>query len=1025
MISKEQYEDALATRRGAERRGKPVPEWAISDIEEYESQVQQGITTPIYSTLLAESKYDVTAEQRACVEETVDELLSNDANAEDPGLLLGKIQCGKTQTFERIIALAFDKGFDIAIVLTKNAEALVTQTVSRLQKDFRTFWEYNSPEKYPIVIEDIMNNRGGFDKGRIDCSKTIIVAKKQSENIEYLKRIFSGKSNEWMRRKKVLIVDDEADFASRNYTGVPKDVITDEDGNLEIQKKSLKLAKISQLIDELRQLPDYCRYLQVTATPYSLFLQPDGKIALEDGEAMSFRPRFTKVVPIHKLYVGGFEYFELAQNSDSLFSHLFHPVTEKNLSVLRKKDNRYLTTGIASGNLVGLTYSLLAYFMATAIRTIQQRSSSKTNAEYMSSAVYHVDTKNDKHDWQEDLIRKMVKQICNFFTTNEENDPRLDYFVNEIYKDFEISSEKARISGKQDQFGSTIDKISVAFPSFDEVIAEVKSIFEEDKYTIKVVNTRNDVTSMLDPVNGQLRLNRGANIFIGGSILDRGITINNMLCFFYGRDPKQQDTVLQHARFYGSRSLEDMAVTRLYTSEATYTVLRRMNQLDDQLRDWIMKGFSGQDPRMIFVGYDKNFKPCAASKVKPSNTLIIKPGSYIAPKGMQTGSLKETKTLMAKIDKLITTAPEYSYQDKDGFFYMDKELAIEILNLIEKTYRYGEEYDNEDREGDMRELAAACHYCATMAGGRVLVLHRTNRNMSRIRENGAWIDMPADGRTDLTPAREISEDVPVLMLLRQNGEKKMEPVGKKSDGTIQYQNKGWSGAPFYWPVFLTQRSIDPMLFATDVKDQGDVMVYSLDQLLEGIDPEEVLKLTYKGDMELHFGLEGSNYPDILDAPVETRAVRDTTAAKFFVRTLSGELAITPDVDIDAKGWADVYSYNNGNFPFLLKPYKYMVLYQGHGSSMQAVLLELYPQDKWSVEPIVNLDKEGYLIDYIDKNVRLVAATDTVINFDLTETRTKCRNVCQWVIEYPVRRTLKYLRQQVAETDESYAEASDE
>ena len=50
------------------------------------------------------------------------------------------------------------------------------------------------------------------------------------------------------------------------------------------------------------------------------------------------------------------------------------------------------------------------------------------------------------------------------------------------------------------------------------------------------------------------------NLFIGGQILDRGITINNLIGFYYGRNPKkfQQDTVLQHSRMY-ARALNGSA----------------------------------------------------------------------------------------------------------------------------------------------------------------------------------------------------------------------------------------------------------------------------------------------------------------------------------------------------------------------------------------------------------------------------------------------------------------------------------
>lgn len=58
-------------------------------------------------------------ELEACVENTVAALLSSETDARRPGMLLGKIQSGKTRAFLGIIASAFDNGFDVAVVLTK------------------------------------------------------------------------------------------------------------------------------------------------------------------------------------------------------------------------------------------------------------------------------------------------------------------------------------------------------------------------------------------------------------------------------------------------------------------------------------------------------------------------------------------------------------------------------------------------------------------------------------------------------------------------------------------------------------------------------------------------------------------------------------------------------------------------------------------------------------------------------------------------------------------------------------------
>lgn len=54
------------------------------------------------------------------------------------------------------------------------------------------------------------------------------------------------------------------------------------------------MAKISQQIDDFRKIPEFCRYLQVTATPYCLYLQPQGELNLNGNIVKPFKPRFTE-----------------------------------------------------------------------------------------------------------------------------------------------------------------------------------------------------------------------------------------------------------------------------------------------------------------------------------------------------------------------------------------------------------------------------------------------------------------------------------------------------------------------------------------------------------------------------------------------------------------------------------------------------------------------------------------------------------------------------------------------------------
>ena len=69
--------------------------------------------------------------------------------------------------------------------------------------------------------------------------------------------------------------------------------------------------------------------------------------------------------------------------------------------------------------------------------------------------------------------------------------------------------------------------------------------------------------------------------------------------------------------------------------------------------------------------------------------------------------------------------------------------------------------------------------------------------MSRYREEGRFSNAP-DTKQQKDLARAKADDIPVLMLLRQNGQ----------------EERGWRGLPFWWPVIVTPRTGITAIFAT-------------------------------------------------------------------------------------------------------------------------------------------------------------------------------------------------------------------
>lgn len=766
-----------------------VPLDLIKKLEQLKLEAEKT-QTPMYDTLVANAVFPLTQEKKDCIAETIDAFLDpnlSDIEQLSPGLLLGNIQCGKTDTFENIIALGFDKGFDICVVFTKNNTALATQTKRRFLKDY-AYFAPNCHNRVTVNIYDIMDiKETGLNEAIVNSTKIVIVCKKETQNITHLINLFD-KKNDFLPAKKLLIVDDEADFASRNYKKT-------KGGG----KTQLGALKTSELIDGFRKLIAFHRYLQVTATPYSLLLQPDGELNLLNGKLEPFKPRFVSIVPVHDKYIGARQYFVESQDPDSLYSYLHNGVSPNGMKVMYKRYAPYLTpAGHESKNLAEIERAICGYFMSTAVRRIQSRKANP-NINYHSSAVFHIEISKDKHDWQWDVIESIVSDMRDQLL-NKNISTWLTQCMGISYHYLFQSHEAAFKAGL----------ITDEFPSHEEITNEMYDILVKNNYEIRKINSDNAILALLDANTGELTLTAAANIFVGGNILDRGITIQHLLCFFYGRNPStfQQDTVLQHARMFGARSLEDMSVTRFHTTPRIYMAFQKMCEMDEELRQRIISSKkTGEDIGPIFVGFNKDIKPCAPSKIMASEMCSIKPHQRILPVGFMAGYKTHIEKTIKEIDAILTSPSIIT--DRNGFFAMDKSTVVDILKKIEKTYIYSQYYENEDFKNDMTEMLCALEYSLSQARNRDVVYcwNVTNRDLNRKRTNGTFNNSPEGGSDYIDMMKNKAVDQPVIAFIKESGKRNV----------VNGENIGWNDAPFYWPVLLTQKDIKLAVYTTNNK----------------------------------------------------------------------------------------------------------------------------------------------------------------------------------------------------------------
>jgi hypothetical protein len=588
------------------------------------------------------------------------------------------------------------------------------------------------------------------------------VAKKQAKNLERIIQFFD-KDYPDLKGRRVLIVDDEADLASVRF----------------VRKKDqpdVEQGKIAEQMDALRRLVGKVAYLQVTATPYSLYLQPD-TYEVPPDEGYVFKPKkpaFTELLPIHSGYVGGDDYFLAPAESDPR-SFLFVEVGRDEQDALRKEDQRRIRDDrvLDSPNTTGLVRAIMTFVLAACLRRWQQGEAGEKKRKY--AMVIHNDTQKAAHAWQDQVI----EWVFDATTDAASNDPqKLRPIFDEGFADLSSSIEADK--------GRT-PKSEQAFEMFIEALQGGDVVRE-------TVNSDYAVMALLDE-RAELKLRTAFNIFVGGNILDRGITIPNLIAFYYGRNPKtmQADTVLQHSRMYGNRDRRDLAVTRFYTSRDVYDRLYTINEFENTLRSAFESGAHEQGVVFIQADAANRVRPCAPNKVLLSNVVAVRPTGLYLPTGFQTRTVRELAAAERELNALIPICA----RDKQTFVEIDRGTALHIVAIVEKTMDFS---DSEFEWDAMRGLLDYYSDVRDGGDGKVLLLAETGRRLSREKSGDKSGLSILGGGTIRTLVLDPLRSKPALILLQQEGTRDLD----------------WSGHRFWWPILAAPGTVEACVFATKV-----------------------------------------------------------------------------------------------------------------------------------------------------------------------------------------------------------------
>jgi NTP pyrophosphatase (non-canonical NTP hydrolase) len=344
-------------------------------------------------------------------------------------MLLGKVQSGKTRTYITSLALAFDNGFDIAIVLSKNSKALIDQTTKRLTSEFNDFIEDGE-----IEIYDIMHAPEAFGAFELN-SALIFVAKKQDDNLRRLIDLF--KNNPAMAKKRTLIIDDEADSASIGYA----------------KKAGLVEARtIARQVSDLRKAIEQSSFLQVTATPYSLYLQPNEVAVANVLDFKPTRPSFTKLVPVPNEYVGGETYFGASSRSetDTLESLIHHTVDHREFDRLKKYDKRsFKLDDVLSTNAIeGYRRAIVNFIVGGVVQRLNGLQAGIKEKKLRYSFLLHSEAGREAHTWQALLTDTIIEKLKDAANAGDQAFEKLiDVSIDDLSKSLALAGQTVPAKG--------------------------------------------------------------------------------------------------------------------------------------------------------------------------------------------------------------------------------------------------------------------------------------------------------------------------------------------------------------------------------------------------------------------------------------------------------------------------------------------------------------------------------------------------------------------------------------------------
>ncbi len=276
-------------------------------------------------------------------------------------------------------------------------------------------------------------------------------------------------------------------------------------------------------------------------------------------------------------------------------------------------------------------------------------------------------------------------------------------------------------------------------PPFDQIVAQIRRRFIGRR--VVVVNA-----------GAEAEPGKALNFIVGGNILGRGVTIENLLVTYYLREPRtgQMDTMLQHARMYGYRE-KLMPFTRVYLPEQLAVRFHEIHCIERRLRRQLKSADIG---KQIVIETAANLRATRGAVLDPTYIDVFEGEEQVFPKHPDLFMKNaEYEKLADRIRHLVG-----GQLDKDPQLVpLDYD---ELLNLVD-DFPYGEKGESSSwLPGVLRRvLEKQRERCE----GRAYLYTRQTKRTGRVFATGAL------SGPELAELR--SKDGPVFCAFRDDGQR--------------------------------------------------------------------------------------------------------------------------------------------------------------------------------------------------------------------------------------------------------------